>query len=248
MNSQRKTICNIALAACLASLLGGCSFTRDLFSDAGGESVKSGEVAESRFAAESTANTGNLDSAAADIQVISPEIDRRDIVVPKIDTEDFEVGIYAGILSIENFGSEPVTGLRAAYHVTEDFFFELSYGVSEVSDTNFRRFGISLFPEETQDVTYYDAALGYKILPGEVFILNRWAFTSDMYIKLGAGNTQMVDEDFLTYNLGFGLRVLPTDWLSLRFEAVDHFFETDLLGDSEFTNNFEFNFGIAFFF
>ena len=57
-------------------------------------------------------------------QVIQPEVERRTIDIDKIDTEDFEIGAYAGLLSVEDFGSNMVIGARAAYHVTEDVFFE----------------------------------------------------------------------------------------------------------------------------
>lgn len=245
MTHQFNSLLQIGRLVALVWLLSGCSFTQNLFN---GES----DADTSSSTAASTVTDRDVgrprEPVAAEVQVISPQIDRRDIVVPKIDTEDFELGVYAGILSLEDFSSESVLGGRLAYHITEDFFFELSFAQSEVADTNFRRFGIALFPQETQDVSYYDASIGYKLLPGEVFILDRWAFSSDMYLKLGAGNTEMAGEDFLTYNIGFGLRVLPTDWLSLRLEAVDHIFETDLLGESKFTNNFEFNLGVAFFF
>jgi len=38
-------------------------------------------------------------------QVIEPDIYRRDIVVPRIDTENFELTAYYGVLDVEDFGS-----------------------------------------------------------------------------------------------------------------------------------------------
>jgi len=38
-------------------------------------------------------------------QVIQPEIERRDIVIPKIDTENFEIGAYTGQYNMEDFGA-----------------------------------------------------------------------------------------------------------------------------------------------
>src|SRR5688572_22101970 len=52
-------------------------------------------------------------------RVIEPEVERRVIKVPKIDTENFEIGGVFGSLSIEDFGSNNSYGLRAAYHITE---------------------------------------------------------------------------------------------------------------------------------
>ena len=60
--------------------------------------------------------------------VIEPDVARRDIKVPKIDSENFEVGFSAGELSVEDFGVNTVTGLRFAYHVSESFFLEAAGG------------------------------------------------------------------------------------------------------------------------
>ena len=40
-------------------------------------------------------------------RVIEPEVERRKIKVPRIDTENFEVGGCFGALSIEDFGTQP---------------------------------------------------------------------------------------------------------------------------------------------
>lgn len=181
-------------------------------------------------------------------QVIKPDIYRRDIVVPKIDTEDFEITAFYGVLDVEDFGSEPVIGIRAAYHVTEDFFVEATYAESEVKDESFRRLGLPLFPQETQDVEYYALSIGYNVLPGEVFLGRDIALSSAFYILAGVGNVEFIEEDEFAYHFGLGLKVLPTDWLSVRFDVRDYIYETDLLGENEFTHNLEASFNLGVFF
>ena len=44
--------------------------------------------------------------------VIEPDVERREIETAKIDTEDFEVGIYAGEISVEDFGVNSMVGAR----------------------------------------------------------------------------------------------------------------------------------------
>lgn len=227
MKSERI---NLVLILTAVWLLGGCSWMRGNVSDLDDQPIEQNETG-------STAE-----------QVIEPEVERRDITVPKIDNENWEVGAYAGVISYEDFGSQLVYGVRGAYHVTEDFFLELNYGQSEISDENFRNFGLAIFPDEDEDVTFYNFSLGYNFLPGEVFVGTKWAMTSSMYFVFGAGNTEFIDEDELTYILGFGLKVIPKDFLTLRLEARDNIFESDLLGDNEFKHNMELNFGIAFIF
>lgn len=181
-------------------------------------------------------------------QVIQPEIDRRDIRTPRIDTEDFEFGLYAGLLSIEDFGAEPVYGARLAYHVSEDFFVEGVWGQSSVSDQALCDLGLCLFPGREQELVYYALSVGYNLFPGEVFLGKRKARTSSLYLLGGVGNTRFVREDHFTFNFGLGIRVLPTDWLALHLTLRDYLFESDILGSQELKNNFEWTFGISVFF
>lgn len=182
--------------------------------------------------------------------VLEPDLKRRKIKVARIDTEDFEIGVFGGALNVEDFGSDTLKGARVAYHVSEALFFEGAYAQSTVADTAFRQIsgGQGLFPNEVEDLEYYSVSLGFNILPGESFIHTWWARNSAMYILGGAGNTSFISEDRQTYHLGFGLRVLPTDWLSLRLDARDNVFDSDLLGENKATNNFEVTFGLAIFF
>ena len=180
-------------------------------------------------------------------QVIEPDIYRRDINVPRIDTENFEVTAYYGVLDVEDFGTEPAYGLRVAYHITEDFFLEGAYGLSETSDEtleNLTTFNIL----RDEDITYYSVSIGYNIFPGEIFLGRNFAMTSSFYLMFGVGNVEFNDEDEFAYNVGFGMKVLPKDWLSLRVDVRDIVYETDLLGDNEFTNNFEISANIGVFF
>ncbi len=181
-------------------------------------------------------------------QVIDPAVERRDITVPKIDTENWEIGLYAGVLSVEDFGSRAIFGTRAAYHVSEDFFLEGAFAISKVEDTSFRDIGLPIFPNEEEDLNFYSFSLGYNFLPGEVFVGTRWAMTSSMYFIFGVGNTEFIGEDDLTYSIGFGLRVLPRDFLTFRIEAKDNIYEADLLGTNEYKNNMDFNLGFSVFF
>jgi outer membrane beta-barrel protein len=188
--------------------------------------------------------------AATPEQVIEPQIDRREIKVPRIDVDDIEIGVFSGILSIENFGAKSVTGVRLAYHVTEDLFVEGTYGNSIVSDEFFREraFPITGFRQAEEELTYYNISLGYNVLPGEIFIGKSWAMASAFYVIGGIGTTSFAQENFSTFNFGVGYRVLVNDWFALHFDMRDHVFDSDLLGKNQSTNNFETHVGMTVFF
>ena len=183
----------------------------------------------------------------ARVQVIDPDIERRQLSVDDIDSENFEIGPYVGIISIEDFDSEVVIGARLAYHFSEALFFEASYGESEGDKTSAEElFGFN-FPGN-RDYTYYNFTLGWNIFPGEAFIGDSYAFKSDFYLIGGAGSTSFFDDDFFTVTLGAGYRLMLNDWVAWRLDVRDHIFDRDLYGEDTTTNNIEFTTGVSFFF
>lgn len=182
-------------------------------------------------------------------QVVIPEVDRRDISVPKFPSNDFEIGLFTGTYATQNFGTSLVTGLRLGYAITEDFFVEGVYGRTKVSDKEFRQvLPGGVFPDEKEKLSYYNLSVGYNILPGEVFIGARRAKPAALFIIAGVGSTSVNDQRRPTYNVGAGYRVFITDSISLQLDARDHIFSLDLLGKRESTQNLELTGGLSFFF
>ena len=180
--------------------------------------------------------------------VIPAQVDRRDVHIPKISANDIEAGAFTGVLSIQDFGAKSSSGFRLGYHATEDFFVEGMYGRSTISDQSFRRLGIAIFNKEEVDLTYYSLSIGCHLFPGEVFVGKNWAMTSAVYLVGGVGNVNFNRENHTAYNFGIGIRVLPVDWFSMRFEMRDHMFTSDLLGKNELKHNFEMTLGLAAYF
>lgn len=180
--------------------------------------------------------------------VIQPQVDRRDIHIPKIDVDDVEIGVYGGLLSVQDFGTSSVTEARAAYHLTEDYFIEGAVGRSTVSDESFRRLGIPIFTQPDADLDYYHLAVGYNLFPGEIFFGKDWAMTSAVYVIGGVGNVKFNNESNTAFNFGIGIRVLPRDWLAIRAEMRDMLFESDVLGKNELKHNFELVLGLGVYF
>jgi len=180
-------------------------------------------------------------------QVVVPEVDRRDITVPKFPSNDFEIGLFAGTYATQNFGSAPVGGLRLGYHITEDFFVEGVYAVSKVSDSSFRQIlPGGVFPDEKAKLNYYNVSFGYNVLPGEVFIGSKRAKPSQLYLIGGVGSTRFDTQRRPTYNVGFGFRVYLMDSLALQLDMRDHIYTLDLLGTRQSTQNLELTGGLTF--
>ena len=186
----------------------------------------------------------------ADAAVIEPQVARRDIDPPKIDTDDFEISGFVGLMSIEDFESGMVYGARLDYHVSERLFVGASYGQTDAGETSFEKLsgGVPLLTDEQRKLTYYDLSIGYNLLPGEVFIGRNRAFSSALYVLAGVGNTEFADDSFFTLMFGAGYRMLLMSSLAMHLDVRDHMFDTDLLGESKTTHNIEFTLGLSYFF
>jgi outer membrane beta-barrel protein len=226
----------LLLSAALA--LGGCASIHHLF-----------HRHDDRSAQASADAASDPDSDAHPPRVIDPQVERRKIKVPQIKSHNVEFGVQYGALSIENFGTNPVYGFTAAYHITEDFFFQGEFGRSQAGRTSFETLSnIQLLTPSERYFTYYDLALGYNFLPGEVFIGRKLAMTSAFYLLGGIGSTDFAGDSKFTVNFGGGYKVLPADWIAVHIGVEDHVFQSDLLGVDKLTNNLEATIGATVFF
>jgi outer membrane beta-barrel protein len=227
MESRVRVLFLIAAAV----LMSGCAATKNLFGF--------GDEAE---AAPPTAEPPG--------QVINPEIVRREIKEPAIDREDFEVGGFVGVMSVEDFQSNLVYGARFAYHLTEGFFVEGTIGRTDAGETSFEILsgGAQLISDSERQLTYYNLSLGYNILPGEVFLGERRAYNTNLYLIAGMGSTSFAGDDRFSVNFGAGYRFLLTDSIALHLDFRDHLFDIDLFGDEKTSHNLEATCGVTVFF
>lgn len=230
--SRLRLLFLIALAA---TTLPGCALLRRGEPEAPATSVPAGEPV-----------TGE----PSDKPIIDPQVERREIRRTRIDTEDFEVGAYVGVLSIEDFESNVVYGARLAYHLTEDFFLEATAAQSRAGRTSYENLSGSadLLTDAERDYTYYALSAGWNALPGEIFLGKNRAYNTAFYLVAGIGSTRFAGDDRFTVNGGFGYRILPADWIAVHFDVRDNVYDIDLLGEKKIVNNLEAHLGLSIFF
>ena len=227
----------------LSGSLSGCATLRHLFG-----SADTTAATPAPTDAGASTDRGTADDTTPP-RVIEPEVERRDVKVPRIKSQDIELGGYIGTLNIEDFGAHRVFGIQAAYHITEDFFFQAEAGRSKAGRTSFETLSnISLLTDNERWFKYYDLSVGYNFLPGEVFLGRNHAMTSSFYILAGVGSTDFGGDSKFTGNFGAGYKILPTDWLAVHVAVEDRVFNTDLLGVNKLASNLEAHLGLTAFF
>jgi outer membrane beta-barrel protein len=182
-------------------------------------------------------------------QAVVPEVERREIRLPRFPSNDIAVGLFAGTYATQNFGASPVVGLRLGYHLTEDWFVEATLGQSKVSDEAFRQvLPGGIFADRTEKLKYYSVSAGFNLLPGETFPTARSAKATAIYLVAGIGSTQFNDQRSQTLNVGLGGRLMLFDRAALQVDMRDHVFSLDLLGKRQSTHNLELTGGFTWYF
>ena len=183
--------------------------------------------------------------------LIEPEIERVEFDESQIDSYDFEIAIYGGVLALENFDTNPVWGLKIGYHVSEDFFVQASYGNSDSGETSFEKLsgGAPLLSDDERDVEYYIFSVGFNLLPGEAFLTDSTTLNTVLYVSGGMGVTEFAGDDRSTIAAAVGYRTIFLDGLSLDVEMRDLIFDMDIFGeDDDTTHNLELTLSLNLFF
>lgn len=201
------------------------------------------------FAAEEESAPSALFDLSGQLPEIDPEVERREIKLPQLESLDLEVGGYAGALSIEDFGANYSYGLDLTFHATEDFFLHAHYGLSKVTDKTYRELNLPLFGNDRwRDVSSTGVALGWNVLHGEMFWWDSLVLSSSAYVLLGGGVLNIDNDDYFQAMAGAGVKFIPKDWLSIKAEARFSEYESNLLGYKKYSHNMELllGFGVNF--
>ena len=188
-------------------------------------------------------------ASTANEQVVVPQVERRELKLPRFPSNDFALGVFAGTYSSQNFGTSAIGGIRLGYHITEDVFVEAVYAQTRISDEAFRQvLPGGVFSSPTIPLKYINLSAGYNLLPGEIFIGANRAKASAVYLIGGVGTTHFNSRRHQTFNAGLGMRVLLSDRIAVQVDMRDHIFSSDILGKSETTQNLELTGGLTFHF
>ena len=182
--------------------------------------------------------------------LIEPQIERVEFDESQIDSYDFELAIYGGVLAMEHFDTNAVVGLKIGYHVSEDFFVQGSYGKSDVGETSFERLsgGAPLLSDSERDVEYYLFSIGFNLLPGEAFLTDSTTLNTVLYVSGGMGVTEFAGDDRSTIAVAVGYRTIFIDGFSVDIEMRDLIFDLDIFGEDETTHNIELTLSLNLFF
>lgn len=183
-------------------------------------------------------------------QQVEPDISQSSISEDVLDSENWLLGVRAGVLSIEDFGSSAIAAVQLSYHINEDFYLSAEYALAKAGRTSFEELSgaAPLLTENERQWSYYGAHLGYMLLPGEVFLSRDYALNSGLSLFAGGGNVDFAGDKVFAVHFGSQFRLYATDWLALELTFSDYVFETTILARSKTTHNLSLALGMAVYF
>lgn len=191
------------------------------------------------------------DAGKKNITTITPEKKAPKINSAQIDTERFELGAYAGFLSIENFDVNSLIGLQGTFHINSRLMANVYYGQSDSARARFEREvgDDSNFIADREDgFRYVAAGISYNLLNARSFSGSKRKYDSYISIDTAIESVDFAGESNIGLMIGTTYKTVVTDWLTVNINLKDHIVEREFLGESSLTQNLELSIGLNFLF
>jgi len=162
-----------------------------------------------------------------------------------IEAGDFELGVYYGSLSVEDFATNPVQGISLNYHFTSKLSTQISYASSDVGRATFEDVvGGDFLSADDEEFNYIQVQAGYQVLHGRSFLGSKQRFNSYLYLYGGLESVQFARNDEIGFTFGSRYKLVVSENITLNIDLQDHFFEREFIADKKYTNNIEFSIGL----
>ncbi|MCW8193623.1 outer membrane beta-barrel domain-containing protein [Proteobacteria bacterium 005FR1] len=166
-----------------------------------------------------------------------------------IDKENFELGVFTGIINIGDFGSEWLAGISANFQASENFFLQYNYLQADAGLSSFEESQGRYFSGSDRNFVHYDLLVGYKLFQAEVYPREGKANLSSFYLVGGVGETRFGDEENFTITAGIGYELALTRDLIVRADYRNYIYESSLIRDEEETvQSAQFSIGLGYLF
>jgi outer membrane beta-barrel protein len=177
-----------------------------------------------------------------------PNIERREVVTPGIDSANFELSSFVSLLSVQEYTVASLIGLRLALHLNESLFIEGNLSQADIGSSTFERADNSVQFSDRR-YTDYHLSTGWHLLQGYSSFGKR-RMIHNTYVIGGAGITNFANKNNFTYNFGLGHRLLINEHVGIRLEGRDYVvnYDTPLIGSSGTQHNLALSFGLSLFF
>jgi hypothetical protein len=165
-----------------------------------------------------------------------------------VDNEVFELGVNAGMINIEDFGSELTFGVSGSFKATEDFFLQVNYFQATSDLSSVEKSQGQLFGGADRDFRHFDLLVGLNIFQSEFAFKGGEANLASFYVVGGVGDTAFGGEESFTYTLGAGYQVAFNRHYIVKLDYRNYTYNSNLSDDDKTVNNGGFSLGVNYLF
>ncbi len=180
------------------------------------------------------------------VTIIKPKKKVAQVDAAAIDTEQFELGLSYGALSVEDFGTNSLTSIHFGYHLNQDFLLQATVASSDIDKATFEDVvGQDFLSSADRELSYTQLMASYQVFYGRSFLGKKRKFNSHLYLNFGIENIEFAGEKEIGFIVGTTYKVVATDWLTWNFNLNNHIFDRSFLADNKVTNNIELSIGLS---
>lgn len=181
---------------------------------------------------------------------IEPQIDRTAVTEDKLDDESLSIGLRGGLVSLNDFGTSGLAQAQLGYQITEDFFLTVDYDKAKAGLTSFEKLSgaAPLLTDAQRQWSFLGGAIGYVLMPGEVYFGSDYAMNSRWAIFAGAGTVDFAGDKVFGVQAGTNYQVYLTDYLAAEIQLTDYVYETTILAETTSQHSLALSLGLSVYF
>ncbi len=165
-----------------------------------------------------------------------------------IETEYFDIGLFTGVLNIEDFSSELVYGMNITFNANENYFIQFNYLSADTGLSSFEESQGQLLTGSDRSFNHFDFLLGYNLFLGDHFTTDTVTRLSSLYLVSGVGDTDFGGEESFTFTMGLGYQIALKRNILLRVDYRDYIYKTNIIGENNSTHNTQLTAGVSYLF
>lgn len=165
-----------------------------------------------------------------------------------MDNEFVDIGVFAGVLNIQDFSSEYTVGANVTFKATEDFFLQFNYLQADTELSSYEKSQGQLFSGDDRTFQHYDLLVGYNLLQAEFLPVAASPGYASLYLVGGVGDTAFGGEQSFTYTVGAGYQIAFARNYIVRLDYRDYFYSSNLITEGKTVHNGSISLGISYLF
>jgi outer membrane beta-barrel protein len=180
------------------------------------------------------------------IEIFSPDETGGQAQRASLDSQRFELGVQAGLLSVDDFSTQTSGSVSLSYHFGGRFSLQGSYGRADMGRATFEDVADGNFLSDAdRRFEQINLLAGYQVFSGRAYLGSQRRLGSYLYLQAGPNRVSFAGQDNTGITLGLTYKTMISRWLAVNLALRDVIVQRDFLGTEGSTHNLEASLGVS---